>query len=188
MRRSEILVLLVCAATVRAGFAEVQDANAVGFSIRHAVTVAAPRSAVYDAFVNGVGTWWNPDHTVSGNAAALYLEPRVNGCFCEVLGDGAGLVHLTVTFVNPGVMLRLTGGLGPLGLMGTAGNMTLEFEDVDGGTGVVLRYAVGGYEPDGLDTVAPDVDAVLVEQLERLKRFVEQGDPVARVVGDREGS
>ncbi len=159
--------------------AEVLDASAVGFSTRHTVVIAAPRSEVYRRLVADVGQWWNPDHTVSGNAENLYIEPRAQGCFCEVLGSDAGLVHMTVSFVNPGVMLRLSGGLGPLGLMGVAGNMTFEFDEVDSGTSVTLRYAVGGYRPDGVDALAPAVDAVLVEQLERLKAYVESGTPEA---------
>lgn len=157
--------------------AEVMDSAAAGFSLRHRVMIDAPRLEVYHALVNDIGQWWNPDHTVSGNAQTLYIDPRVLGCFCEVLDTDAGLVHMTVSFVNPGVMLRMTGGLGPLGLLGTAGNMTFEFDDAGEGTLVTLRYSVGGYHPDGLATLAEPVDAVLVEALERLERFMEAGDP-----------
>ena len=101
----------------------------------------------------------------------------MQGCFCESLGDGAGIVHLTVTTVNPTVFLRMSGGLGPLGLMGLDGNMTWEFEDAEKGTLVRFTYAVGGYSPDGLDTIAPAVDGVLSEALDRLKRYVETGSP-----------
>ena len=80
---------------------------------------------------------------------------------------------MTVTFVNPGVILRLSGGLGPLGLMGVSGNMTWEFEDSENGTIVTLNYAVGGYLPAGLDSIAEAVDVVLVEQMTSLKAFVE---------------
>ena len=73
-------------------------------------------------------------------------------------------------------MLRFTGGLGPLGLMGVSGNMTLEFEDHDDGTLVTLNYAVGGYLDGGLDAIAPAVDTVLVEQVTRLKALVETGE------------
>ena len=128
---------------------------------------------------NDVSQWWNPDHTVSGDAGRLSIEARVQGCFCETLGADAGLAHMTVSFVNPGVVLRLTGGLGPLGLMGVAGNMTFEFDTVDEHTQVTLRYAVGGYQPGGLDQLAAPVDGVLLEALVRLKNFVERGDPLA---------
>ena len=36
-------------------------------------------------------------------------------------------------------------------------------------------YAVGGYTPDGLDSLAEPVDYVIREALQRLKAFVETG-------------
>ena len=59
----------------------------------------------------------------------------------------------------------MTGGLGPLGLMGVNGNMTWEFFDDDNGTRIRFTYAVGGYSPDGLDTIAGGVDYVIAEAL-----------------------
>ena len=156
---------------------EVMDAEPNGFTIRHQVLIEADRFSVFQAAVASVGDWWSSDHTVSGNAANLYIDARVSGCFCENLGENAGLVHMTVSFINPGVILRLTGGLGPLGLMGVAGNMTWEFDEAETGTVVTLQYAVGGYMPGGLDTVAGPVDGVLIEQMTRLKAFVETGSP-----------
>ena len=98
------------------------------------------------------------------------------------LGEGAGLVHLSVSFVNPGVMLRLTGSLGPLGLMGVAGNMTWEFFDADDGTRVKFTYAVGGYRAGGLGAISLPVDYVIGEALQRLKAHVETGDAENAVV------
>ncbi len=162
---------------VSSASAEVIDVAANGFTIRHQVQIAADRNRVYQAAVDDIGAWWNGDHTVSGNASNLYLDARPQGCFCERLGEEAGLVHLSVSFVNPGVMLRLTGGLGPLGLMGVAGNMTWEFESNEQGTLMTLQYAVGGYVANGLDSLAVPVDGVLVEAATRLARFVESGSP-----------
>lgn len=153
-------------------FAEVTDAAPAGFSTRHSIEIEAPRAEVWSAAIE-VGDWWIDDHTVSGDAARLSIEARPQGCFCETLGKDAGIVHMTVTFLNPAVVLRLSGGLGPLGLMGVAGNMTWEFEDSETGTTLTWRYAVGGYLPQGLDAVAPAVDAVLAEQMDSLKRHVE---------------
>ncbi|MGI9205472.1 MAG: ATPase [Woeseiaceae bacterium] len=166
---------LVFSVTIANG--EVLDAKANGFTIRHQVQIAADRNSVYQATVDDIGSWWNGDHTVSGDAANLYLDARPQGCFCERLREDAGLVHLSVSFVNPGVMLRLTGGLGPLGLMGVAGNMTWEFESNDQGTLMTLQYAVGGYMATGLDSLAVPVDGVLVEAATRLASFVETGSP-----------
>ncbi len=159
------------------GVAEVTSSAPGGFTVEHEVTVDAPRMAVYDAAINSIGQWWSSDHTVSGDAARMSIDARAMGCFCEDLNDGNAVVHLVVTFVNHGVILRLTGGLGPLGLMGVAGNMTWEFFDAEGGgTRVKWTYAVGGYRQGGLDAVAIPVDYVIGEALLRLAAFVETGD------------
>jgi len=172
-----VVSTLLAACVSGVASADVIDVDRNGFTIRHQVLIEMDRVAVYDVAVTQIDKWWNSDHTVSGDAGNLKIDARVQGCFCETLGDGAGLVHLVVSFVNPGVMLRFTGGLGPLGLMGVAGNMTWEFDDAETGTVVTLQYAVGGYMPGGLDTVAGPVDGVLVEQMTRLKAFIETGSP-----------
>lgn len=158
-------------------FAEVQDAAPNGFTTVHTVQIAASRLDAWNAAIGEVGQWWSSDHTVSGDAANLRIDPQLLGCFCEQFGPNAGVVHLTVTMLNPTVLLRLTGGLGPLGLMGVDGNMTWEFADSEDGTSVRFTYAVGGYRAGGLEELAGPVDYVIGEALMRLKAFVETGDP-----------
>ena len=156
-------------------FADVKDSSPGGFTVVNETIVEASRDVVWLAAIDDVGLWWNSDHTVSGDSSRLSITARPQGCFCESFGPGAGVVHLSVTMVNPGVVLRLTGGLGPLGLMGVNGNMTWEFETVEAGTKVKFTYAVGGYRPEGLDTIAGPVDFVIGEALARLKEQVETG-------------
>jgi hypothetical protein len=48
--------------------------------------------------------------------------------------------------------------------------MTWEFFDIDGGTKIRFSYAVGGYSPQGLDSIAADVDAVLGEAIRTTRR------------------
>lgn len=168
-----LAVSMVASLTLTAADAEVLDASPTGFTIGHKTEIGAGRLEVYSAAVTRVGDWWSDDHTLSGDAGNMYIEARPMGCFCESLGEGAAVVHLVVTFVNPGVILRLSGGLGPLGLMGVSGNMTWEFEDNGTGTTVTLRYAVGGYMAGGLDSIAGAVDGVLIEQMSSLKAYAE---------------
>ena len=165
-----ILFFLSCAC------AEVTDADTGGFTSVNEMTIEAARKDVWLAAINEVGLWWSSDHTISGDASRLNITAIPQGCFCESFGENAGVVHLTVTMVNPTVVLRLTGGLGPLGLMGVSGNMTWEFEDGGEDTVVKFTYAVGGYRADGLDTVSAPVDFVIGEALARLKAHVETGD------------
>lgn len=171
------LGLLMFAVYSGSAFADVTNAGSGGFTTVNEVVVDAPRDAVWAAATQAVGSWWSSDHTISGDASRLSITAEPQGCFCEHFGAGAGVVHLTVTMVNPGVVIRLTGGLGPLGLMGVNGNMTWEFEDVEGGTKVIFTYAVGGYRPKGLDTIAAPVDFVVGEALARMKAYIETGDP-----------
>lgn len=153
--------------------AEILTAQAGGFTVVSTTVVNADKAIVWQMAIDDVASWWNPDHTVSGDASRLSITAVTGGCFCEDFGAGAGVVHLAVTMVNPGVILRLTGGLGPLGLMGVNGNMTWEFDATEAGTRVTFTYAVGGYHEDGLDTLAAPVDAVLGEALLRLKARAE---------------
>ena len=169
------LALLGCALAAGIADGAVLDAGPNGFTVQHEVIVAAPRAKVWDAAVNGVGDWWNSAHTVGGDASRLHIEARPLGCFCERLAGDDGVVHLLVTTVSSGVLLRMTGGLGPLGLMGVNGNFTWEFFDADGGTRVRFTYAVGGYHPDGLLQLAEPVDQVTGDALLRLQAQV-QGD------------
>ena len=172
------LTSLLLTATLFSGLAvaDVTGAGPGGFSLVHEVTVGASRSDVWNAAVNEVGRWWSNDHTISGDAGNMNIEPELQGCFCEASDNRVGVVHLTVTSINPNAMLRLTGGLGPLGLMGVAGNMTWEFFDAEGGTNVRFMYAVGGFDPGGLDSLAEPVDFVIGEALQRLKAYVETGN------------
>lgn len=169
-------ILIALLATSAPASAEVVNAAAGGFAVRSQIAIKAPADTVWRMLVSHVGEWWHQDHTYSGSAANLYIEPRALGCFCERLGDDGAVVHMTVTFFNPGKMLRLTGGLGPLGLMGVDGNMTFSLSSGDGLTYVKVDYMVGGYAPDGLDKIAPAVDQVLADQVQRLRRLVENGN------------
>ena len=157
--------------------ADVVDSAEGGFTLVHEVQVAAGREDAWRAAVHEVGQWWSSDHSITGDASNMSIDARPQGCFCEAVGDDGGVVHLTVTFVNPTVLIRLTGGLGPLGLLGVDGNMVWEFLDANDGTTVRFSYAVGGYRPGGLDEMAGPVDYVVGEALQRLKSFIETGSP-----------
>ncbi len=173
MRFFLVSAFLVLGATTNIATAEVTAADTHGFTLVQDVTVAATRAAAWIAAVENIDKWWNAEHTISGNASLLSIDARPLGCFCEA--TGGGVVHLIVTTVSRDVNLRMTGGLGPLGLMGVSGNMTWEFFDVDGGTKIRFSYAVGGYSPEGLDSVAPAVDFVIGEALQRLKTYIDAG-------------
>ena len=95
--------------------------------------------------------------------------------------------HLEVLFVSPGQMLRMGGGLGPLQGMAASGSMTIHLSPAGSGTKLDLTYAVLGYLPAGMNTLAAPVNSVLTEQFTRLKNYVERGDPAKDDSGRKEG-
>jgi uncharacterized protein YndB with AHSA1/START domain len=155
--------------------AAITDSSASGFTLENTETVPVDAQTAWQALVDEVGAWWPADHTWWGAEGTLSIEPRAGGCFCERKGE-AEAQHLLVTFVEPGKLLRLTGGLGPLQGMGLHG--VLEFRlasGAAGGTSITMLYRAGGYTPDDLSQFAPVVDGVQALQLGGLARHLRAG-------------
>jgi hypothetical protein len=178
MKNSLILGFVLAVLVPGAAVCKVLDAAAAGFTVKQTQNVALTPDEAYRRFLR-IGEWWNSAHTMSGDAHNLSIEEKAMGCFCEKIpGDGV-VRHLEVAALVPGKLLRLTGGLGPLGSMAVTGTLTVQFTAAEGGTRVDITYVVGGYSPTGLDALAPPVDNVLAEQLTRFKNYGEHGNPVA---------
>ena len=156
--------------------AEVADSSTNGFTVKITTQVQATPENVYSRIIR-VGDWWSSDHTYSGDAHNLSLEERPGGCFCEKLANGGGVRHMEVVLLIPGKLLRMSGGLGPLQGMATAGSMTFSLAPADSSTTLEVTYAVVGYSAQGLSSIAVPVDHVLSEQITRLKNYIEKGDP-----------
>ena len=144
--------------------AEVLNIDSYGFILKNQVTVKANPQQSWQTLVEDVGKWWPADHSWWGKAENFSIEARAGGCFCEINGDSQAQ-HMMVSFVEPGKLLRMTGGLGPLQGMGLYGALDWQFEAVDGGTRITLTYKVHGYAPEGFKDLAPIVDHVQGLQL-----------------------
>jgi uncharacterized protein YndB with AHSA1/START domain len=151
-----------------------------GFLVKFDVSVNAPVAKVYDALVGQVASWWNPEHTYSHDAKNLSIDARAGGCFCEKLPNGGGIEHLRVVYVAPPQVVRFSGALGPLQASGVAGSMTWKLTGESDSTRLELSYSVGGFIPGGFEKIAPAVEAMLREQFDRLKLFVETGKPTTQ--------
>lgn len=163
-----LLVALCVAAPAQAA---IKDAQPDGFTLENAEWVPVAPQAAYTALVNDVGRWWPADHTWWGDASKLVITDKAGGCFCEINGAQQAW-HMTVTFIDPGKLLRMTGGLGPLQGMGLNGALEWRFVEENGGTRITLWYRVGGYTPDDIGKFAPVVDKVQGQQLGGLATFL----------------
>jgi uncharacterized protein YndB with AHSA1/START domain len=149
--------------------AEVKDATASGFTLENAITVPVDAATAWKALVEDVDRWWPADHTWWGAGSQLSIEPRAGGCFCERNGEQQAQ-HMLVTFVDPGRLLRMTGGLGPLQAMGLHGALEFRFKASEGGgTTITMYYRAGGYTPDDLSQFVPVVDKVQALQIGGLR-------------------
>jgi len=166
--------------------ADVTAQSEQGFVSRNVVVVAGSPAAVWKKLVTPAA-WWSSDHTFSGDAANMTLDPVAGGCFCEVLpgesGPAAkapaargGVQHMRVVFVDRAKALRMVGALGPLQSEAVNATLTITLKEVDGGTRVIFEYVVGGYMRYPADKIANAVDIVVGNQLVGLAK---QFGPVA---------
>ena len=184
MIRKILLAMLFCIAGVGWAAAEVADSAAGGFTVKTTLTIKAAPEEVYRRLIR-IGDWWNAEHTYSGDAHNLSIEEKAGGCFCEKLPNGGSVQHLEVLFIAPGQTLRMGGGLGPLQGMAASGSMTIHLSPAGSGTKLELTYAVHGYLPSGMNTLAAPVDSVLTDQFTRLKNYIERGDPAKNDSGKK---
>jgi uncharacterized protein YndB with AHSA1/START domain len=155
--------------------AAVADSAANGFTVKLEFNVQASPQDVYRRLVFNVGDWWNSMHTFSGDAHNLSIDDKAMGCFCEKLPSGGSVRHMEVVYADPNKKLVFSGALGPLQAMAATGSLTIQLVTAGEGTKVAVVYAVTGYLPGGMNTLAAPVDSVLSEQFTRLKSLIENG-------------
>jgi uncharacterized protein YndB with AHSA1/START domain len=150
--------------------AAVTDTRESGFTIEAKVMVDAKPASAYRDLIR-VALWWHPEHTWSGSAKNLRLEPRAGGCFCEKLADGGSVQHARVIFAQPGKLLRLEGSLGPLQDMPVTGVLSFTLAPDGPGTRITMTYRVAGALTMDSAKLAPLVDQVMGTQLNRYRDF-----------------
>ncbi len=175
MHRSGLAVLLALLATPAS--AEVVAANDAGFVIKLSAEAQAPKADAWKV-LTAPARWWSGSHTYSGDAANLWIDAQATGCFCEKLPRPkdapdtqriGSVEHMHVVYADPQAgVLRMTGGLGPLQQDAGSGTLTITLKQEGEGTRIDWVYAVSGLVVLKPQEIAPLVDKVLAEQLERL--------------------
>ena len=148
--------------------AELTQSGEQGFTVRHTLATPAQPSVVWRTLTAHIDQWWNPAHSWSGDAANLYMDTGRGGCFCERLPDGGQVEHLRIIYLALGSEIRFSGALGPLQTMAVDGRMVWQIEAAESGSKVTFTYSVFGHPEGGLTAIAPAVDGVIGEQLQRL--------------------
>lgn len=169
MRRFVQGLAVALAALAAPAGAEVVTVHPSGFVVRHEVAIAADTKAVWLALI-APDSWWRKEHTWSGDAANLSLQPSAGGCFCERIPEvdepgrftlEGSVEHMRVIQSQPEAALRMRGGLGPLQSEPVNGVLTIALSRIDGGTRLVWEYNVAGYMRYEIPVISKAVDGVI---------------------------
>lgn len=184
MRRLLILPLLALASPA---LAEVVSSADAGFVIRQSAETPVAKADAWKVLI-APAQWWSPDHTYTGDAANLYIDAQATGCFCEKLprpkdapeGQRMGSVeHMRIVYADPQAgVLRMVGALGPLQSEALSGALTITLKPGTAGTRIDLDYVVGGFMRMKPEQIAPLVDKVLGEQVQRLAAKLTPAEPM----------
>jgi uncharacterized protein YndB with AHSA1/START domain len=181
MKIGSLLAGVALLAALQGAQAAVTQVASNGFTLQQNVVVSASPAKVYAMLIRP-SRWWSSDHTFSGSAANMSLEARAGGCFCEKLPGGGSVRHLNVILAEPGKTLRLEGMLGPFQSVAGNGVMTWTIAAAKDGTHLELTYQIAGNAGfslggKGYGEWSKAADAMLAEQIARLKRALETGSP-----------
>jgi hypothetical protein len=171
-----LLLFLPLVLVAQPAQADVVTTSENGFVVRVAAMVTAKPAEAWRTMISPA-QWWSSQHTFSGDAANLTLDPVVGGCFCETLPRpadapaaqrGGGVQHLRVVYAEPPRALRLVGALGPLQSEALTATMTMTIKPTDAGSRILFEYVVGGFMRYKVEEIAPAVDRMLTAQMASL--------------------
>jgi len=114
--------------------------------------------------------WWLSDHSFSGDAANLSLDPTPGGVWREDW-DGGSVWHGTVLQAQPGKLLRMSAPFGPLQDIAVTSVWTITLTPTEtNGTRITFDHVTNGSAASNLQDLAPAVDFVKSEALKSLAR------------------
>ncbi len=157
--------------SIEAGRARTVTAGdtALSIDIAQDVLLNRPRLDVFAALMQP-STWWGPPY-VSQEATDLRLDSRVGGALEEAWGEGGGRLLASVTAIDAGRRLELTGRFHFGVVFGVA---EFVLEDEREGTRLRFSYrAIGDVSPEDAESMAGGWNELVGS---RLVAFVERGE------------
>ena len=152
---------------------EIAANPARSFQIEQELTLHAPRSVVFAALINDIGTWWGEHSYKPDRVKGIVVEPKVGGRFFEDWGNGEGWLFATVIGFDLDTGIDM---VGPMGMDGpVVGTISYELADAPGGgTTLKLSHQAMGLFPEAMEG---DYRAGWTDLLDtRLRAFVERGE------------
>jgi len=131
------------------------------------IVIKAPKEEVYNAWFEDTSAWFYHSEETK-NSQPTHCEQRMGGKFYTALPDGGFNVLGELTMIKPNEKIRIRGDCTmPMAVLV---NITVAFEEVDGGTRVSIDHRMAGEVADGM---AKDFEAGWLDGLTKLKGLVE---------------
>ena len=113
--------------------------------LRITFDVACPADRAFQVWTTRIGTWWPPDHTVSGHPAEVVLQSGVGGRIYETTPDGTEHEWGEITVWQPPTRLAYLWYLGRDKTDAT--EVEISFRPHDGNTRIDIEHR--GWERAG---------------------------------------
>lgn len=162
----QLLAIAACLLATAQAHAEVIEVASGHYVLKHEARSELGPEDLWARLINPA-TWWHPDHTYSGNAGNLSLEPVAGGLWREEW-QGGSVLHGQVLNAVPGQLLRLDAPFGPLQGMGVSVVWSISIQADGTGSLVTFDEIANGSAASKLDALAPAVDFVKSEAIKRL--------------------
>jgi hypothetical protein len=153
--------------------AEIVSRSENAFTLRFALGLEAAREDIVAA-VADIPTWWDSDHTYTGDSANLSLTFAPGGCWCERMTDGTTFEHARVVSITEEEVV-MNAPLGPLNGKATRADLTFDAGPENMGALVTMEFVVEG---PGVGAFAEPVHTVMQQGWTRYIRWIEYGNVV----------
>lgn len=131
------------------------------------ITINAPRETVFNAWFDHTADWFYHSEETKTSHPTI-CEKRIGGKFYTDLPDDGFNVLGELTMIKPNNKIRIRGDCTmPFAVLM---NITVSFEDADGGTCVSIDHRMSGEINDGM---AEEFEAGWLDGLEKLKTLLE---------------
>jgi uncharacterized protein YndB with AHSA1/START domain len=145
---------------------EIVSSSDTHFVLHHEANATVSRDRLWARLVRPAD-WWHPDHTYSGDAGHLSLDPAAGGLWREDW-PGGSVTHGEVKYVKEGEILRLEAPFGPLQGLGAYVLWTITIRTTGSGSAVSFDEVAMAPPGSNMAELAKAVDFVESEALRRL--------------------
>ncbi|MDF1808696.1 MAG: SRPBCC domain-containing protein [Phycisphaerales bacterium] len=131
------------------------------------IHISAPKEQVYRAWFDDIGSWFYENEETKVTNPTKIEEKLGGRCYMQ-LPDGGFNVLGEITMIKPNKKIRMRGDCTmPAAVIM---NMTIAFEEVDGGTRVHIDHRMAGEICDGM---AEEFEEGWMDGLQKLKKLIE---------------